>query len=136
VIRCLTLKNLGVAEIATDLQSVDGTDALKYSVISQWKLRLRDGSDDLFDLTHSGRPSGSDLVVPIQSLLQQFPSISYQVLCRELKIGKATFSRVLHNDLYLEKFNLRHVLHSLEADQKRSQVELSGELLQILEQDQ
>jgi hypothetical protein len=43
---------------------------------------------------------------------------------------------VLHDDLHLEKFNLRHVLHYLEADQKRSRVELSRELLQILEQDQ
>jgi hypothetical protein len=43
---------------------------------------------------------------------------------------------VLHNDLHLEKFNLRYVPHSLEADQKRSRVELSQELLQILEQDQ
>jgi hypothetical protein len=32
---------------------------------------------------------------------------------------------VLHDDLHLEKFNLRHVLHSMEADQKRVRVELS-----------
>jgi hypothetical protein len=43
---------------------------------------------------------------------------------------------VLHDDLHLEKFNLRYVPHSLEADQKRSRVELSREFLQILEQDQ
>jgi hypothetical protein len=43
---------------------------------------------------------------------------------------------VLHDDLHLEKFNLSHVPHSLEADQKRLRVELSRELLQIFEQDQ
>jgi hypothetical protein len=43
---------------------------------------------------------------------------------------------MLHDDLHLEKFSLRSVPHSLEADQKRSQVELFRELLQILEQDQ
>jgi hypothetical protein len=68
--------------------------------------------------------------------LQQFPFISCKVLCRKLKIGKATCLHVLRDDLHLEKFNLRHVPHSLEADQKRSRVEVSRELLQILEQDQ
>jgi hypothetical protein len=43
---------------------------------------------------------------------------------------------VLHDDLHLEKFNLRYVRDSLECGQKRSRVELSRELIQILEQDQ
>jgi hypothetical protein len=43
---------------------------------------------------------------------------------------------VLYDDLHLEKFNLRHVPHSLRADQKRSWVELSREFLQILKQGQ
>jgi hypothetical protein len=51
-------------------------------------------------------------------------------------IGKATCLRVFHDDLHLEKFNLCYVPHSSEADQKWLRVELSRELLQILEQDQ
>jgi hypothetical protein len=89
-----------------------------------------------FDLARSGRPSHSDLAAPIQSLLQQFPFISCKVLCRKLEIGKTTCLCVLHNDLHLERFNFCYVPHSLEADQKRSRVELSRELLQILEQNQ
>jgi transposase len=135
-IRSLILKNLSVAKIAIELQTVYGTDALKYSTVSKWRLRFQDGSDDLVDLTCSGRPSRIDLAAPIQPLLQQFPFISCKLLCRELKIGKATCLHVLHDDLHLEKFNLRYVPPSLEADQKRSRVELSRELLQILEQDQ
>jgi hypothetical protein len=69
-------------------------------------------------------------------LLQQFPFKSCEVLCHKLKIGKANYLRALYDDLHLEKFNLRSVPHSLEANQKRSRVELSRELLQILEQDQ
>jgi hypothetical protein len=88
VIRYLTLKNLGVAEIATELQSVYGTDALKYSTVSKWRLCFQNGSDDLFDLPRSGRVSRSDLAAPIQSLLQQFPFISNQVRCRKLKTSK------------------------------------------------
>jgi hypothetical protein len=48
----------------------------------------------------------------------------------------ATCLRVLHDNLHLEKLNSRYVPHSLEADQNLSRVELSRELLQILEQDQ
>jgi hypothetical protein len=73
VIRDLILKDLSLTEIATELQSVYDTDALKYSTVSKWRLRFQDGSDDLFDLTCSRRPSRSDLAAPIQSLLQQFP---------------------------------------------------------------
>jgi transposase len=76
VIRYLTLKNLSVAEIASELQSVYGTDALKYSTVSKWRLRFQDGSYDLFDLARSERSSRSDLAAPIQSLWQQFPFIS------------------------------------------------------------
>jgi hypothetical protein len=136
VIRYLTLKSLSVAEIATELQSVYGADALKYLTVSKWRLPLQFSSDDLFDLARSGRPSRRGLGAPIQSFLQQFPFVSRKVLCCRLKIGKATCWRVLRDDLHLEKFNLRYVPHSLEADQKRSRVELSRELLQVLEQDQ
>jgi hypothetical protein len=76
------------------------------------------------------------LVALIQSLLQQFPFISWKALCRKLKIGQAACLRVLHDDFHLETFNLGHVPHSLELDQKRSCVELFREPLQMLEQDQ
>jgi hypothetical protein len=98
---------------------VYGTDALKYSTVSKWRLHFQNGSDDLFDLARSGRPSGSDLAAPIQLLLPQFPFISCKILCCKLKIGQAGCLLVLHDDLHWEKFNLHHVPHSLEADQKR-----------------
>jgi transposase len=118
-----TLKNLSVAEIATEFQSVYGTDALKYSTMSKRRLRFQDGSDNLFDLARSGRPFRSDLAALIQSLLQHLPFISCKVLCRKLTIGKETCSRMLHDDLHLEKLNLPSVPHSLEADQIRSRVD-------------
>jgi hypothetical protein len=90
VIRDLTLKNLSVAEIATELQSVYDADALKYSMVSKWRRRFQDVSDDLFDLARSDTPSRSDRAASIQSLLQQFPFISCKVLCLKLKIDEAT----------------------------------------------
>jgi transposase len=66
-IRYLTLKNVSIAEIAIELQRIYRTDSLKYSTISKWRLRFQDGSDDLFDLTCSGRPSRSDLAASSQS---------------------------------------------------------------------
>jgi hypothetical protein len=135
VIRYLILKS-SVGETTTELESLYCADSLKYSTVSKWRLLFQEGSDDLFDSVRSGRPSRSQLAAPIQSLLQQFPFISCRVLCRKLKIGKAICLRVLHDDLHLEKFNLRYVPHLLEADQKRWRTELPRALLQILEQDQ
>jgi hypothetical protein len=124
VIRDLTLKNPGVAEITIEIQNVHGTDTLKCSAVSKWRFCFQDRSDDLFDLALSGKPSRSKLATPIQSLLQQFPFISCEVFCRMLKIGKPTCLCVFHDDLNLEKVNLCYVPHSLEADQKRSRAEL------------
>jgi hypothetical protein len=109
VIHYLTFKNLRVAEIATELQSMYGTSVLKYSTVSKWRLLLQDGLDDLFDFARSERPTCSDLAALIHSLLQQFPFISCKVLCRKLKIGSATCLRVLHEDLHLEKLHFRYV---------------------------
>jgi hypothetical protein len=47
VIGYLTVKNSSVAKIATELQSVYGTDASKHSIDSKWRPRSQDGSDDL-----------------------------------------------------------------------------------------
>jgi hypothetical protein len=66
------------------------TDALKHLTVSKRRPRFQDDSDGLFDFASSGMPSRSDLAASIQSLLQQLPFISYKVLCRKLKIGKAT----------------------------------------------
>jgi transposase len=79
VIHYLTLKNLSVTKIATELQNMYGMDALKDSTVLKWRLRFQDGSDDLFDLARSKRRSRSDLAALIQSLLQQFPFISCKV---------------------------------------------------------
>jgi hypothetical protein len=47
VIRYSNLKKLSVAEIATELQNEHGTDALKYSTVSKWRLCFQEGSHDL-----------------------------------------------------------------------------------------
>jgi ribosomal protein L22 len=67
VIRYVALKNLNVAEIATELQNMYGTDALKYLTVSKWRLCFQDGSDNLFDLARSGRPYHGNLAALIQS---------------------------------------------------------------------
>jgi hypothetical protein len=134
MIRYLTLKNLSVAEITIELQTFVWYECTEVFGGLKVENAFQDGSDNLYDLARSGRPSHSDLAAPIQSFLQQFPFISSKVLCCTLKIGKATCLRVLRDVLHVEKFNLRDVPHSLEADQTRSWVELSRVLLQIPEQ--
>jgi transposase len=66
VIRYLTLKNLSITEIATDLQRVYSRDALKYSTVSKWSLSFRGGLDDLFDSARSGMPSRNDIAAHFQ----------------------------------------------------------------------
>jgi hypothetical protein len=83
VIRYLPLKNPSVAEIATELQNVYSTDALKYSTVSKWRPRFQDGSDHLFDLARSGRPSRSHLVEILRGGSPQ-SSLRIPFLCIQL----------------------------------------------------
>jgi hypothetical protein len=88
----------------------------------------------LFDNPKSGRPLTQDLAEAIRSMLDEKPFTSCKVLCRYFRLAKTTCSRILHDELWLQKFHFRWVLHALSSNQKSERVTYSSLLLAILEE--
>jgi transposase len=109
VIRFFTLKGLKAKENRAELESVYCSEALALSTVKKWGKRLQEGRTDLIDDQRPGRPVTHDLAEAVQSMLAERPFLSCKVLCRHLRIGKATCLRILHDDLGLTKFHLRWI---------------------------
>jgi histone-lysine N-methyltransferase SETMAR len=111
-------------------------DALAMPTIYKWHARFRDGRTELFDDPRSGRPRRSDLAEAISSMLEERPFLSCKLLARHFRIAKATCSRILREDLALQKFTLRWVPHRLHSTQKQNRVTFSSALLEVLRREQ
>jgi hypothetical protein len=136
VIRFFTLKGLKAKEIRTELESVNGREALARSTVKKWRKRVQEGRTDLINDRRPGRPVTHDPVEAIQSMFTERAFLSCKVLCRHLRIGKAICLRILHNDFGLTKFHLRWIPYILLEDQKTERVTCSRQLLATLEQQQ
>jgi hypothetical protein len=74
----------------------------------------------------------SDLARAIGSMLEERPFSSCRVLCRHLRIGKATCLRIIPNKLGLKNFHIRWVPHALSISQKNERVSYSKLLVTAL----
>jgi histone-lysine N-methyltransferase SETMAR len=136
VIRFFTLKGLKAKPIQAELESGDGTDACKLSMLKKWRSRFLQGSTTLFDNLRSGRPRTQDLAEAVRSMLNEKPFTSCTVLCRHFRIVKTTCLWILHDELQWQKFHLRWVPHALSSNQKSERVTYSSLLLEVLEEAQ
>jgi hypothetical protein len=119
VIRFFTLKGLKAKEIRAGLESAYGPEALALSTVKKWRKCFQEGRTDLID---DRRPVTPDLAEAIQSMLAERPFLWCKVLCRHLRIGKATCLRILHNDLGLTKFHIRWIPYALTENQNSERV--------------
>jgi hypothetical protein len=109
VIRFVTLKSLKAKAIQVELEPVYCTDACKLSMVKKWRLLFLQGTTIRFDDPRSRRPVTQDLAEAVRSMIRKQPFASYRFLCRHFKIAKTTCLWILHDELALQKFHLRHV---------------------------
>jgi transposase len=124
-IRFSVLKWLKAREIQAELEPVYGPEVLAFSTVKQWRKRFQKGSTDLIDDPKRERPMTQDFAQAIQSMLTERSFMSCKVTCRHLHIGTATYLRIFHNDLWLIKFHLRCLPHTLRAAQKSERLSYS-----------
>jgi hypothetical protein len=72
------------------------------------------------------------LVEPFRLFLQDYPFTSASVLSRHFSVCATTVKEILARDLDLKKITRRWVSHTLSDRQKVKRVEVSTELVQIL----
>ena len=110
-----------------------GNDAVHYSTITDWIRKIKLGDDILTRKIGSGPSGDSTIDVQICFQLEQFPFHSIRTLSSTLKIPKST----IHDHLLKMGFvvkHLRFVPHTLNSIQKLNLVNLSKQLLKIIEQ--
>jgi hypothetical protein len=113
VIGFFVLKSLKAKAIQAELESVYDTDACKLSTVRKGRLRFLQGRITLFDDPKFGRPITNDLAEAVWFMLPEKPFKSSTVLCRHYRIAKTACSRILHDELGLQKLHLRWVPHAL-----------------------
>jgi hypothetical protein len=99
VIRFFTLQTLKAKNIQTDLELVDGPEAFALPTVKKWRRGSQQGRTDLFGHRRSRKLVMNDLGETISVLLAERAFSSCDVLCRHLRVGKATCLRILHEKL-------------------------------------
>jgi hypothetical protein len=90
VIRSLARKSFCASAIATELQPIDGTEALALSTVKKWRTRFAERRTSRYDDPRGGKHLTKDLAKVISFMLKNRPYLSCKVLCRYFGIAKRT----------------------------------------------
>jgi transposase len=107
VVRFFTLKGLSSRDIYTELESMYMDEALCLCTVYKWHRRFMQGRTELFDDPRSAQSLQNNLADALRVMIQEFPFTSCKRLCIRFRLGKATYLRILHDVLRLQKFNLQ-----------------------------
>lgn len=123
-------------QIHEELVNVEGEQALSISTIRRWIATFRDGEEEIKDKARSGRPREavtSEKIARVEDLVSNDPHISIKELANEVGISRERISYILDEELNLHKLCAKWVPHRLSEEHKRNRVEISKQLLKILD---
>ena len=123
-------------QIHEELVNVEGEQALSISTIRRRIAMFKGGEEEIKDKARSGRPREavtSEKIARVEDLVSNDPHISTIQLANEVGISRERISYILHNELSLHKLCAKWVPHRLSEDHKRNRVEISKQLLKILD---
>ena len=123
-------------QIHTELQVAEGPKALSLRSIYRWIESFESGDENIEDDSRSKRPN--EIVTPknvaeIEDLIIEDPHISIRTLGELIGISTERIHYILHNELEVTKVCAKWVPHVLTEENKKKRVELSEQLLEILE---
>jgi histone-lysine N-methyltransferase SETMAR len=122
-------------QIHDELVNAEGEEALSLRTIRRWISAFKNGDESISDKTRSGRPC--EAVTPgniakVEELVSEDPHISTSELANQVGISCERIGHILHNELNLHKVCSKWIPHRLSEENKKKRVELSKELLDIL----
>jgi len=123
-------------QIHEELVNVEGEQALSISTIRHWIATFKGGEEEIKDKARSGRPREavtSEKIARVEDLVSNDPHTSIKELTNEVGISRERISYILHEELNLHKLCAKWVPHRLSEEHKRNRVELSKQLLKILD---
>lgn len=132
VIHCCWLDNDSIQETYQKMQRAYGTHCPSESLVRKWFKEFEDGRIDVYDLPRSGRPKLFEKVDEVKKVIDEFPFASCRYIAHIINIDKNTVKRILIEDLHMKKVLFRWVPNNLTESQKKMRVELSAQLLSLL----
>jgi len=123
-------------KIHEGLVNAEGEHALSLSTVRRWIAKFKDGETQVDDRPRSGRPREAvtqEKIAKVKELVTNDRHITTQILEDEIGISHDRIVHILHNELDLHKVCAKWIPHKLSADHKEKRVEISKQLLEVLE---
>jgi hypothetical protein len=133
IIKFLHLKGLKLGDTVVELATLYGEDAYTRPSINYWLHQLKLGRTDLTTQHVGGRPYLDDTDAEILSVLRISPFSSVRTIADSLAIPASTMYLHLVEKIAFKNYFLRWVEHMLTDELRQKRVELSRQLLELLE---
>ena len=118
VIHFLFLKGHSNKEIHKEIILVYGNVVIKLMTVQKWTKRFGEGDYSLDDKPRGDRLVKNELVDKIKNMLKEEPYLSKKKIVSFLELSTGIVSRILRNELGLNKVNFRWIPHTLNDHQK------------------
>jgi histone-lysine N-methyltransferase SETMAR len=123
-------------KIYEELSNAEGERALSIVTIRRWIAKFKDGETNFEDKPRSGRPREavtSENIAKVKEFVTNDSHITTRRLEDVTGVSHERIIHILHNELQLKKVCAKWVPHKLSADHKANRVEISKQLLEVLE---
>ena len=131
-IKCLYLSGESPQQIIQKISDWFGDDALHRTQVYFWIVELKRGRQDLSDAPRSGRPRKDAIDLEINTILNLHPYATVRMIASIVSCSTSTTLNHLYAMGY-KNYHLRWVPHNLNETQKLKRLNMSKELVQILE---
>lgn len=139
VIKFFFKKNKPATEIHKELQDVYGTDALSPTQVRYWLSEFKSGRKSIEDEQRSGRPldtMSQQAIVNVLKVVMEDRRLSVGKIAAECGLSWSTTQRILSDHLHLSKVSARWVPRNLSALDRQNRVDVSSELLALLNENE
>ena len=119
-------------EIVRLINGVNGEGAVSLRMVQKWTLRFRRGDTTIFDKIRSGAPKKEEIREKIEIFIKQCPYASAREIASTVECDKRTVSKILKNELGMNKVNIRWIPKMLTDHHKLERVRLAKEMLTVL----
>lgn len=123
-------------QIQQELQVAERSHAVSLASIYRWFEAFESGKNSVEDDSRSGRPqetSTPENIAKVDDLIGDDPHMTITAIEENLGISRGSIRNILHNELNVHKICKKWVPHVLTDENKKNRVEISKQLLEILD---
>lgn len=127
-------RKLTVEDCKNEMDNCLSTQSPSNGTIRRWYLEFGRGRVNVEQEKGAGRPRTAttpENVSRVRKMVEKNPSIGYWEIMRELKIGSAAVTTILHEHLKMRKILCKWIPHKLSPEQKNTRLEMCKKNLKL-----